>query len=504
MENVDQCPYGLVYNSFGIIQIQTFCADNITVEEDHSFIESFDDPIDAQIFTHQLKFYQRYNLKGFNIKIEIDDDVKSILEGRVYVKAIKFFKTCIQLSYRFVVVDGGEIEGIKFCNINHPFNTDQLIVTAGIVQKVEYWSTDEKTGKQTIDGIIKNVTITGLHLNENAQYQEVPYDETVSSLEEVMRRYRYFFDKNCHDKNSIADFRHTFIDICDNIEHGGGFGFDTLSEAGIIEHIETQHKAELIGLMSLYPKEWPYRMDASYEDICGRNIAIDTDDLVLTNSNISLVIGTYGKRGGEEAPVDWMEHLKRRDMYHVCWPEYLVLMELILAKKQTINYAITRYVQKSALISQKNRNTLKMIEANAELSITLSNVILQLDSIRYLRYISHKHMFKLAEGNLNVPNDEQYLNEVIEKIDNSLNNANNSIELQQAQNTNRILMVISLASLFGVVLQNDRVPIISTLFSDKSGLLIGGILLLLTFLVIAMVVYVLFKYYIKVRKDRES
>ncbi len=45
-------------------------------------------------------------------------------------------------------------------------------------------------------------------------------------------------------------------------------------------------------------------MDSSFEDICGKNIAIDTDDLVLANENMSLVIGTYGNRG-KEAPTDW-------------------------------------------------------------------------------------------------------------------------------------------------------------------------------------------------------
>ena len=58
---------------------------------------------------------------------------------------------------------------------------------------------------------------------------------------------------------------------------------------------------------SLYPEEWPYRMDSSFEDICGKNIAIDTDDLVLANENMSLVIGTYGNRG-KEAPTDWKKH----------------------------------------------------------------------------------------------------------------------------------------------------------------------------------------------------
>ncbi|MEI3422102.1 MAG: hypothetical protein V8R91_14235 [Butyricimonas faecihominis] len=93
-----------------------------------------------------------------------------------------------------------------------------------------------------------------------------------------------------------------FLDIWESIGHEGRIRFDQMREDQVIEHIEQCHKAELVGLMSLYPEEWPYRMDSSFEDICGKNIAIDTDDLVLANENMSLVIGTYGNRGKELPP----------------------------------------------------------------------------------------------------------------------------------------------------------------------------------------------------------
>ena len=112
-------------------------------------------------------------------------------------------------------------------------------------------------------------------------------------------------------------------------------------------------------------------------------------------------------------------------------------------------------------------------------------------------------MFKLAEENLGVPDDEQYLNEVIARIDNSLNNANNSIELQQARETNRILLVISAASLFGVLLQGKDVPIISTIFSFKYGLIVGEILLILTFAIIGFVVSVLINNYRKAKNGKK-
>lgn len=190
--------------------------------------------------------------------------------------------------------------------------------------------------------------------------------------------------------------------------------------------------------MSLYPEEWPYRMDSSFEDICGKNIAIDTDDLVLANENMSLVIGTYGNRG-KEAPTDWKKHLARRDRYHVSWPEYLVLVEILLAKKHTINYVLNKYIFNSRQAIKDNSHPeskdgqqgftiindkiLDMIEQNARLSISLSDVILQLDSVRYLRYMSHKHMYHETSRRLRIDADEQQLKDITERVDKSLTNA---------------------------------------------------------------------------------
>jgi VIT1/CCC1 family predicted Fe2+/Mn2+ transporter len=339
-------------------------------------------------------------------------------------------------------------------------------------------------------------------LDSQSRYIENPSDEEEKlSLDDVMKRYRYYFDKEKpednksevkpEDKGKKFDVGslHTYIDVCDNIGHSGGIDFNDQGEAQIIEHIEKCHKAELIGIMSLYPKEWKYRMDASYNDICGKNIAIDTDDLVLTNQNLSLVIGTYGKRGSSDdakiESIDWKKHLKRRDLYHVCWPEYLILIELILAKKQTINYTIARYIQKSKYLSKLN--TRKQIENNAKLSIQLSNSILELDSIRYLRYVSHKHMFKQVEQNMGIPEDMHYLNDTIKRIDNSLNNASNSMEIEQAEKSGNILFFISIASLFGAALQ----IIVSSVLSEKGIWLRLTVSILTLMVIIGLLLYIL-------------
>lgn len=481
MKNTNQCSQGLLYSSFAIIQLQTFCTDSLRVTTDGNFVKDFKDPVDCQLFTNQQQFYKRYELKGFDVSIDIDD--KNTLKGHVYVRAIKFFDSCMQLSYRFVVANDNTDKNKLFCRIHHSFNTDQLIVAAGLAQKVEHWNVNEQTGEQLIDGIVKKVAISKIPLDADSVLIETPSkDEEELSLEEVMRRYRYYFDKSKYTPDSL----HTFIDVCSDIGHDGDVNFKDYKEAGIIEHIENRHKAELVGLMSLYPKEWPYRMDASYNDICGRNIAIDTDDLVLTNQNLSVVFGTYGMRGydeengnneeksSEKEGINWKKHLKKRDLYHVCWPEYLILIELLLAKKHTINYAIARYIRESN--NATNKDIRKLIAKNARLSIQLSNTIMELDSIRYLRYVAHKHMFKLAEQNLGILEDEQYLNETISRMDSSLNNVSNNIELNQAEKLNDMLLIVSIIAALGAILQ----IVLPAITSEKNTLLmlcvnIGGL-----------------------------
>ncbi|HJF71522.1 MAG TPA: hypothetical protein K8V05_12280, partial [Butyricimonas virosa] len=283
------------------------------------------------------------------------------------------------------------------------------------------------------------------------------------------------------------------------------------------------HKAELVGLMSLYPEEWPYRMDSSFEDICGKNIAIDTDDLVLANENMSLVIGTYGNRG-KEAPTDWKKHLARRDRYHVSWPEYLVLVEILLAKKHTINYVLNKYIFNSRQAIKDNSHPeskdgqqgftiindkiLDMIEQNARLSISLSDIILQLDSVRYLRYMSHKHMYHETSRRLRIDADEQQLKDITERVDKSLTNANNIADLKEANSTKNILLFISIASLFGVLLEgNGEAPVFS-MISKEFGVFTAVVLVVITsigiYFSMKIMIRVIIHYFQKKHSKRKS
>lgn len=514
MRNNNQCEHGLVYNEFSIILIQTFTSPGIEIPdvekpEFKPFIKrDRDGNFDDQLFTNTCPGHpwdkpadrhergrqapqagpriERYRLKGFDIRVDIGGPTPARLWGRVHVRATVFFNKTVEISYRVIVTRTGKINGTRFCQTDVPFNTDQLIAVAGIVQHVEHWVYNRKLKGQEIDGTLKTVTIGDLHLDERSTFHPTEVRTKGITLEEVQKRYRYFFDRQplrdlarpSEEKEfEYGDHNYIFLDIWESVGHAGPVRFDAMAEDEVIEHIERCHKAELVGLMTLYPEEWPYRADASLEDICGRNIAIDTDDLVLANENMALVVGTYGNRG-KEAPTDWKKHLARRDRYHVSWPEYLVLVEILLAKKHTINYALNKYIFNSRRAIRENSRAdagdgqngftiindriLDMIEQNARLSIALSDIILQLDSVRYLRYMSHKHMYHETSRRLRVEDDERQLKEITERVDKSLTNANNIADLKEANSTKNILLFISIASLFGVLLEgNGEAPVFS-------------------------------------------
>lgn len=475
MKNRDQCKHGLLYNEFSIILIQTFCSPKIEYDVSAPFLELEEKGnIDDQLFIHHEKIVDRYKLQGFDIRIELDEPGCAVLEGHVHVRGAVFFDSTVQISYRIIIPAKGQDH---FCRISEPFNTDRLIAVAGIVQHVEHWIFNEKDNRQEIDGSLKSVIINKVHLTSASEYSEAEVDDRQITFDEIQRRYRRFFDKSESDDFYYPDHNYTFIDIWETLGHQGNVNFSHMYEDEIIEHIEKKHKAELLGLMTLYPEEWPYRMGDSFEDVCGKNVAIDTDDLVLANENVSLVFGTYGKRG-EEAPTNWKEHLQRRDRYHVSWPEYFVILEILLAKKYTVNYVLNKYIHNS--MKEMEASTWKKIDRNAKLSIKLSYIILQLDSVRYLRYMSHKHMYRETTKRLKINEDEKQLEAVMKRVDKSLNNANNAAELKEANEMKYILFFISFASLFGVLLAgNGEVPVYS-MISRNLGVGVAVCLVALT------------------------
>ena len=92
-----------------------------------------------------------------------------------------------------------------------------------------------------------------------------------------------------------------------------------------------------------------------------------------------------------------------------------MLLEIVLAKKQTINYVLNLYIDNSRRAIRSNVHD--MIEQNAQLTVELSGILMRLNSVRYLRYMSHKHMFELTQRNLRVEEHSRQLQEVMQQVD---------------------------------------------------------------------------------------
>ena len=195
----------------------------------------------------------------------------------------------------------------------------------------------------------------------------------------------------------------------------------------------------------------------AYDEVCGGNIAIDTDDLVLVNQNVCVVIGTYGRRGAD-SPVDWAEHLEERADYHVSWPEYLFILEMVLAKKYVIACANDRLVD--ATLNAGNLSSSELIAFNAELGIRLSRMVLQLNVVKYSKFMSHKVMFDRTTRRLDIEEDQKKLIKLMDMVDSSLHNISDYKSVKSDFVLNFILAIISVVSTFEILFQDVSLPFV--------------------------------------------
>ncbi|MBR4596564.1 MAG: hypothetical protein IKO31_07565, partial [Bacteroidales bacterium] len=193
-----------------------------------------------------------------------------------------------------------------------------------------------------------------------------------------------------------------------------------------------------------------------------------TDDLVLAGSSLCMVLGTYGRRGSGEEGVNWVEHLKERARYHVSWPEYLLILQMVLAKKYVIGLAKDTVVL-STLDAEK-KSSQDMIGANASLSMRLTRMVTQLDVVKYSKFPSHKVMFDRTTRRLGLEEDYSRLTEMMESVDNSLHNLSDYKSMKSEFFLNIILALISVASTFELFFQADEMPFLTHFGIENSGL----------------------------------
>ena len=439
---------------------------------------------------------RRYSLRGFDFTMPIvpapDESIYEVtLKGHCNVEMNLFFGHAVSITYRFLF-DGNA------CTLSKPVITDHIIAFLSNWLSAEFWSMEEGGDKTSID-YETHFAVDAIWLDADGNPLEQP--ESIShlgtgrSFDAIALRYKNFIYRHCSrfkkdtplaERKRLEyrwsqtpfsvdnDLHYAMVDVWENIQHIEQDGTDLfandrpnrLSEAQIVDHIRDEHKNELIGLLSLYPEEWPYRDPEAYDEVCGQNIAIDTDDLVLAGSSLCVVIGTYGRRGAGEEGVNWVEHLKERAHYHVSWPEYLLILQMFLAKKYVIGLATDQVVLSTTDVEK--RSSEELIGKNAALSIRLTRMVTQLDVVKYSKYPSHKVMFDRTTERLGLNEDYERLTQLMESVDNSLHNMSDYKSMRSEFLLNIILAIISVASTFELFFQEDEMPFL-TYFGVESN-----------------------------------
>ena len=166
---------------------------------------------------------------------------------------------------------------------------------------------------------------------------------------------------------------------------------------------------------------------------------------------------------------------------------------MILAKKYVIGFANEQLID--ATLDVEGRSSEDIIADNAALSMRLTRLEMQLDAVKYSKFMSHKVMFDRTTRRLEVDADLDRLHSMMESVDSSLHNLSDYKSMRSGAVLNFILAIISVASTFELLFQNSEMPFLSFFGIENSRLAAT-----LVFVVAAITVFailLIFSNYIK-------
>lgn len=458
----------------------------------------------------------RYSTRGFDFRIPVrsdverDDDGNIIetdfepvdFEGHANVEVSQFFGNIFSVTYRFLF-DGNmcrvlepdmgadqdddnldKLRQKERCRVEAV--TNHLISFLATYLGAEYWTSDplEVNKKGSIDlqcrMIIDNFwlnadgyAVTGANDKDPNPWVLTNEKGDVRAFDEVALRYKKFLIHQYDSKVKTdgvtvnEDSRYAMVDIWETVRHPYGTDLKKdlfsdkhcpqLGEAGIIDHIRDYHKPELVGLMTMYPAEWPYREAVAYDDVCGESIAIDVDDLVLAGTHIAVVIGTYGRRGDGVNGVNWKKIMRERRLYHVSWEEYLLILQFVLARKYTLNKAVDHLQN---LTSDMKEVTKKMIGEIAKKVLLTSKTVVELDLLRQMKFPSHQLMYDRTIRRLRVDEDFERFKDIQEVVNGNIQGLGEYHAAEAEFKVNTGLIAISILSLFELAYQGAGWPFV--------------------------------------------
>ena len=464
----------------------------------------------------------RYSAKGFNFRIPVRSDAEknkrgavkydfesADFEGHANVEISQFFDNIFSVTYRFLF-DGNACRVLrpdiadKVDNLDKMRQKERNLMGATVNHVIsflasylgaEYWTSDpfKNVDKGTIDFKCR-LLIDGFWLDADGRpvasgkgeknvWVQTNEQDDARVFDSVALRYKKFIISKFDEAiplDSVGvneDSRYAMVDIWESIMHPYKDGKKTkdlfgdthdprLGEAGIIRHIRDYHRPELVGLLSMYPAEWPYRDAEAFDEVCGDNIAIDVDDLVLAGSHVAVVFGTYALRGDGVNGVNWKKIMRERRLYHVSWEEYLLILQFVLAKKHTLTKAVDRLLH---MTSDMAEVTKKMIGDCSKAALAASKKVIELDVVKQMKFPSHKVMYDRTMRRLRVDEEFERFKDVQEVVTGSLQSIGEYHAAKADYKTNTALIAISVLSLFELLYQTSEMPFIKFFFEERYG-----------------------------------
>ena len=508
----------------------------------------------------------RFSLQGFEFEVPIEfeedeDDKEKIepvcLKGHANVEMSLFYGNTVSIAYKFFI-DGYTASIYKYVkdkDYSEKTNayTDHIISFLSCHLGAEFWSDNGKkeavnsnNNNQEADiNLAQEFIVNKIWISEDGNALEFPVtiNEDKSEKHEkrvfndVMIRYKRFLYKNYtaykekltykekleheeyRDKHPLSvsfDHHYAMVDIWGNVKHVNKSGscdiFSPecfkLPEREIVDHIRDYHKPELIGLMTLYPKEWKYRDGKTFDYVCGDSVAIDTDDLVLVGTHVAVVLGTYDRRGKESDGNDWKSMKKVKAKFHVAWPEYLLILQFILAKKVVVSRMKDNMIDLIGRTSDR-RNTDELLFRNSNFGVELTRRVLMLDVVKYAKFASHRVMYDRTMDRLKVSGDIDEIHELSEMLSSNLQNISNHKSAKSGFWLNIILSIVSIASLAELLYQEPVFKFQDSKYTGLPSVIIGisGVLMIVGF--VFLICYIFKKWsiiglvnrYLHIRKD---
>jgi hypothetical protein len=236
------------------------------------------------------------------------------------------------------------------------------------------------------------------------------------------------------------------------------------TSTAVVSHLESTHAAELMGILTLYPGEWRFRDPRYFRAVCGGNIAIDVDDLVLVSERCALILGSYALRSGESDGTNWGGGVlaAERNETGLSWPEFALILDAGRAKRTALK-AARRLVTESA-ISLRGEALANI----SSIALSATTDLWRIEEATVPRFPAHTMMLRSTEARLGVSKERELLSRSVEILDLAIANLDSVAAAGRDRRLGRFAIFISLGSIIQVLFLNADIPVLRQAISQET------------------------------------